>query len=264
MPNNPPMPWYLPDRHPIFWENMRRRYCGRRRYGYLIFLISLALLALSVTLLFVFCPRCPRLSLSVLNAVEYFLAIQYLLIFHSSWLAVSVISGEREKGTFEMLLLTPITSRALVWQKFLTVISIAAYIPLIFAVLVPIICSISSGPVLERVGSYIILLLTMCSYIAMSMFVSCHCQKSRSAIVIADVTIIVLQFIFWFAQFVLYVLVDSPESEESGSAMLYFKCGQAMAYLFITLYCLFLSSRKIDELRGLARCKRMTYPLLPI
>ena len=29
------MPWYLPDRHPVFWEELRRRCFGRRRVGLL-------------------------------------------------------------------------------------------------------------------------------------------------------------------------------------------------------------------------------------
>ena len=38
------MSWYLPDKHPIFWEAMRRRYAGRGRYGLLLFYLLFMLL----------------------------------------------------------------------------------------------------------------------------------------------------------------------------------------------------------------------------
>ena len=268
------MPWYLPDRYPIFWEEMRRRCFGRRRTGLIIGLMLLALVPVSITLLVILWPTASKLlhpgNRFLQNIVwRAFLSLQYLLLFlFAPSLAAGVICSEREKGTLEMLLLTPVSSRALVWQKFLGVAAFVAYIPLIFAMLIPIFYVTGGVSVLVMLGGYFGLLIHLCLYVAIGVFISCLCKTTRIAILLTYVTLVVLLLMTTIGAGVLYVLFfilrHGGLSVGRGLLSQLIAFCPTVVYLLIAFFCLLLSSRHIHVLRGLARRTNNPRPALPL
>ncbi len=118
------MPWYLPDRNPLFWDDMRRRLLGKGKHRFwriATVLVCCCLLAGGFVYL-------SLLAGSEDSAILFgiLMVLQSLIIVVSGPLAaVNFITKERERGTLELLFLTPISSYALVVQKFCARASLA-------------------------------------------------------------------------------------------------------------------------------------------
>ena len=220
-----------------------------------------------------------------------FLTIQHILLFLiAPSLAAGIISSERAQGTIEILLLTPGTSRGLVLQKFFAVFALFAAMPLLFAIVFSVYFYFMIFPdgifaVLLVSGSYFNLLMALCCYIAISMYLGCLCKTTRSALALSYSVNFVLQLIITLTLSMLYILLFMKHPHgffkysnticrlSFGNSymigpwflwrLLAFSrsCSQEMPHLFafckngvyllITFFCLHMSSRHIQVLRGL-------------
>ena len=302
------MLWYLPDRYPIFWEEMRRRCFGRRRTGLIIGLMLLALVPVGITLLVILWPPASTLLqthngflhdyvwrallsiqlifllappvrlLSIVGQLAGQLPIQHLFLMDSSFaflilqhmlffllapsIAASVISSEREQGTLEMHLFTPVTPSALVWQKFLNLFALLATIPFFFVILITIFCSFNIFQTLEFIRSYFYLLITLSSYISISLYFSSICKTTRFAIAFSYVSIIVMQLIITLIlSVILFELCYSRQNgiivdSDTMYRLSFGKVGVGV-YVLITYCCLLMTRRKITALYFLTHHKQI-------
>src|SRR5690349_14782296 len=108
------MRWYLPDRNPLLWDEMRRRLRGTRSL-WLLFVYGMVLCGVLLGI-FLTIP----VAGNPLEWPKYGQKLWYvllagqgaLLLVLAPGLAAGVITGARKQGTLEFLLLTALTS----WQ----------------------------------------------------------------------------------------------------------------------------------------------------
>ena len=139
------MPWCLPDRHPLYWDDMRRRFLGKGKFrvwrsavalaGFC--LVAVVLVRLAVLAMFPGGWRLPDGRAATPQGADelwmLYITLQSLCIMvFGPMAAVNIISGERERGSLELLYLTPISSRELVLQKFAAAVTLLSLVLLTF------------------------------------------------------------------------------------------------------------------------------------
>lgn len=122
------MQWILPDRYPVFWEEVRRRVCGR---GFRNLPVLKILLGLGVIIgLLPFLAR-DRSGLALFW--QDILGVQgFLTMLFGPGLAVGAFTAERERGSLDFLFLTPLTTRSITLQKFASACAVLLLIVLFF------------------------------------------------------------------------------------------------------------------------------------
>jgi len=180
------MPWYLPDRAPVFWEEARRRLRGRRG---LTLLIAYVLLLIVGLLVFNY-----LMQDSVHNGQQqwpevgrrwwqiFIIGQGILLTFISPALTASTISAERERHTLEQLFLTRLTTMELTWGKYLgaivqLLVMLLAGLPIAYFILLQ-----GGVSLIEVVVGYLLLMATALYYAALGYFASCFCKRVGAAI----------------------------------------------------------------------------------
>jgi ABC-type transport system involved in multi-copper enzyme maturation permease subunit len=112
---------YLPNRHPLLWFELRRRIRGDSGFlvlfGYLLAL-SVVLVAAALTFIEVSDPT-EYAEFGRGLWITFTIAQAIFTILLSPGLTASAFSGEREGGTMDYLLMSPLTTRALLWGKLL-------------------------------------------------------------------------------------------------------------------------------------------------
>lgn len=194
------MPWYIPVRHPVFWEEVRRRLRGARGYwvllGYgLALIVLMGLLSATQTDLADNPARWAEFGKTLW--LSFLLGQAVLLLLICPALAAGAISTEREAGTLELLFLTPITVPALVLGKFFGAIGqllvvLLSGLPIIASVFV--FGGVSPG---EVVVGYLLLLLLGVYCALFGFLASCLCTRAIAATI-------------WAYAFLLIALIGLP------------------------------------------------------
>lgn len=200
------MSWYLPDRHPLLWEELRRRLRGARGYW--------ALLAYSLVLVIILGAFSMLASMSVLVTNISRGPSAWPLFGHELWLGflagqlalvlllspvitAGAISSEREKGALEMIFLSGIDTLTLTVDKFFG--AIGQLLMVIFSGL-PIISVVfifgGVSPEEMAIG-YLILLLSGLFYATLGYLASCLFVRTLAATI-------------WAYGFLLIILVGLP------------------------------------------------------
>ena len=124
------MPWYLPDRHPIYWDYLHRKF---RIWGTAPMLIGYCLTTCIIYFVTFRISQSMPISGDSGTLLWLWVAFQAvtILLFGPST-AVNVMASEREHKSMEMLYLTPMSSRSLVLQKFSGAVTLLAMLPLVF------------------------------------------------------------------------------------------------------------------------------------
>lgn len=129
--------------------------------------------------------------------MPWMIAQSLVILFFGPLAAVNVISGERERGSLELLFLTPITSRALVLQKFYAAI---ALLSLVLVTFLPV--SIVSGcrsaiSPLNFLWNYLMLAAQITCTISIGLLASCRIAQTRFATAVSFIITILLSFILY-------------------------------------------------------------------
>ena len=122
------MPWYLPIGHPVLWEEMRRRLRGARGY-WVLFGYGLVL----VLILTFFSALSNVAGSSIANVtrgprewpdfghalwIAFLIGQMALMCLVCPGITAGAISTEREKGSLEMIYLSPIDTLSLTLDKY--------------------------------------------------------------------------------------------------------------------------------------------------
>ena len=210
------MAWYLPDRYPVFWEEVRRRMVGRLlrlsqpprtpgnanapwlRQALFIPVLILVLLKLLLLLTPFFSHNANAYDADFWNGL---LTAQYFLtILLAPVLALSIFTTERERGSLDFLFLLPISTDSLTLQKFasacLLPLSVILFL-LPYSLLIAVLGHLSPRAVLL---GYVSLLAHGAFYVAFALLISSLARNTRTAAILAYVGIFVFEYLLphWF------------------------------------------------------------------
>ena len=180
------MPWYLPDRNPVFWEETRRRLRGGR--GFLLLFAYVLLLIVGLLIATFLMAQGggsdPRQWATFGHRLWLFFMIGQgiMLTLISPGLTASAISAERERHTLELLFITPLPTRTLALGKFLGAISQLLLVLLAGMPVVSVVFLYGGVSPLEVVEGYALLLATGLFYAAVGYLASCLCARLTPAI----------------------------------------------------------------------------------
>ncbi|MHB9105908.1 MAG: ABC transporter permease [Armatimonadota bacterium] len=104
------MSWMLPDRFPVFWEEVRRR--SSKQHMLLSVLLFICLFSFIVPLQFAIQNGNRAVFWHGLMVVQ-----GYLVVALAPMLALSTFTSQRQRGSLDFLFLLPISMRSLVLQK---------------------------------------------------------------------------------------------------------------------------------------------------
>jgi hypothetical protein len=180
------MPWYLPVHAPLLWEELRRRFRGGRGqlvlllYGLLLVLLLLAAAAMANL------GDNPRewAEFGKTLWARVLLPGQLVaMILLTPGLTAGAISMERERGTLDLLFLTPLASLTIVTNKFLgatgqMLIVVLSGLPVIATVF--LYGGVSPA---ELLGGYLLILVTGLTYAALGFLASCLFRRTTTAVV---------------------------------------------------------------------------------
>ncbi|MHB0938352.1 MAG: ABC transporter permease [Armatimonadota bacterium] len=187
---NPPR--MLPEEHPIFWEELRRRVFGRRnrRVPLLKGLLYLAV-GLGVLPLFNLFGR-PEFHQGLWHNM---LAVQgFLAMLLAPGFAVGSFTSERERGSLDFLFLTPQSTKSLTLQKFGSACALLLLILLFF---LPV--SLSSA-LLGHVrietfaGTYLLQIAQGLCFVAFGLLASSLARNTRTATAVTYLAILALEY----------------------------------------------------------------------
>ena len=211
------MAWYLPDRYPVFWEEVRRRMVGRllrlsqpvdESMSWMKTLIYATPWVLGIIeLLLVLTPLLSpdHNAYNVDFWKDLMQAQNYLTVLLAPGLAVSIFTLERERGSLDFLFLLPISTRSLILQKFTS----ACLLPLSVVVyLLPyyIVLAVLGHPSSREVFlGYLFLLAHGAFYVALALMISSLTRNTRTAAIITYVVIFLLEYLLpqWYAATIL-------------------------------------------------------------
>jgi len=111
--------------------------------------------------------------------------------------AVGVISGERERGSLELLFLTPVSSRALVMQKFYAAVALLSVVLITFLPVMLAILLVGGVSLVRFIAEYLMLAAQIACAIAIGMLTSCLIKNTRNASAVAFVVTILLVFLLY-------------------------------------------------------------------
>ena len=221
------MAWYLPDRYPVFWEEVRRRMVGRllrlsmpprtlgnaktvwlQRAIYFTprILVIFELLLVLTPLL---CNDGHTYDADIWHGIMN--AQQFLAIMLAPGLALSIFTTERERGSLDFLFLLPISARSLALQKFAS----ACLLPLsVILFLIPyslVIAVLGHLSPREVLLGYLSLLAHAAFYVAVALLISSLARNTRSAAILAYLGIFLLEYLLphWFSENFLPLGLDS-------------------------------------------------------
>lgn len=179
------MPWCLPDRNPLFWDDMRRRFLGRGKYRVvrtMVALTAIVLIAGVTFAMFFETMHMPENRGSVSDIWMLLMALQsFSIILFGPMAAVGVISAERERGSLELLFLTPTSTASLMVQKFLAAVImlslvLVVYLPTAFAILI-----MHGVSPLRFLADYLMLAVQIACTVSLGMLASCLVHNTRNA-----------------------------------------------------------------------------------
>jgi ABC-type transport system involved in multi-copper enzyme maturation permease subunit len=179
------MPWCLPDRNPLFWDDMRRRFLGRGKYRVVRTLVALAailVVAGFTFFMFLAAMRAPENRGGGGDIWTLLVALQsFSIILFGPMAAVGVISAERERGSLELLFLTPTSTTSLMVQKFLAAalmlsLVLVVYLPTSFAIL-----AMHGVSPLRFLADYLMLAAQIACTVSLGMLASCLVHNTRNA-----------------------------------------------------------------------------------
>jgi len=181
------MPFYIPVRGALFWDELRRRLRGNRWY--------LALLAynLLIGITFVALPAILPISKTRISSIQYggllltllFMAQRTIVLFIAPGLTAGAIAAERERGSLEQLSQTPISTGAVIFGKYLGAISqlllvLLSGMPAFFLAYLYWHFPFKIQPLSTQLLNTVIY---AAFYAAVGMLVSCWCSRARTAII---------------------------------------------------------------------------------
>ena len=193
------MPWYLPVRCPVLWEEMRRRLRHQRGFA----VIGLYGSMLVMILLIITAATPPEANPRAWPAFgrhlwQVFLIGQLLItLLISPGLTASVISGERESGTLSLLFLTPLHTTALVVEKFLGAIVQMVVVILSGLPVIAVVFFFGGVAPDEVLSGYALIVATGLLYSALGLLASCLFTRVPVAVA-------------WAYGFLLIVLIGIP------------------------------------------------------
>jgi len=191
--NLPLMLWYLPDRYPVFWEQVRRRVLGRHVRRAVHTGVVLAVIGVAIGLWPLITDDAGSYGrdywLGVM-AVQAFFAMLF-----APGLAVGSFTAERERGSLDFLFLTPLSTRALALQRYagcniLLVALMLCFLPLsLFSALV------GHVSLHDVAVEYLFQLVQGMSFVAAALLASYLARNTRVAIIITYGWIFLLEYV---------------------------------------------------------------------
>ncbi len=186
------MAWYLPVRLPIFWDEMRRRARNGRAqavlFGYAAVLMAILLIASLM-----FDAHTATVTQGQQSYVDWsrlghllwqcFLLGQLIvMVLISPAVTAGAVSAERERGTLELLLLTPMGAWSLVSGKFLGALGQLLLVLLCGAPVVAITFIYGGVTPQELLLGYLLLGAASFFYATVGFVASCLCARTTPAI----------------------------------------------------------------------------------
>ncbi|MHB9024256.1 MAG: ABC transporter permease [Armatimonadota bacterium] len=194
------MPWYLPVRAPLLWEELRRRFRGGRGQLVLLLYGLLLVLLLLVAAAMANLGDNPRewARFGKLLWARVLLPGQLAaMILLTPGLTAGAISMERERGTLDMLFLTPLASLTIVTNKFFGATGQMLMIVLSGLPVVSTVFLYGGVSPAELFGGYLLILVTGLTYAALGFLASCLFRRTTTAVV-------------WSYGFMLLALIGLP------------------------------------------------------
>jgi ABC-type transport system involved in multi-copper enzyme maturation permease subunit len=193
------MPWYVPVRCPVLWDELRRRVRGGR--GHLVLWIySVALVFLLIGASAVVQVGADPQGWAVFGRdLWHALLIGQLavILVISPGLTAGAISTERERGTLQLLFVTPMSTLSLVVGKFAGAIGQMVLVALSGLPVVSVVLLYGGVSPGEILGGYLLILATGVLYSALGFLASCWCARMAAAVA-------------WAYGLMLFVLVGAP------------------------------------------------------
>jgi len=186
------MPWYLPDRYPLFWEGVRRRVLGRHLRRVMHMGIVLTAISLVIGLgpfLLGDSSSYDRDYWRMIMAIEAFLAM--LL---APALAVGSFTAERERGSLDFLFLTPQTTRSLVLQRFAGCVILPAGVILCFLLANAQTALAGHVPLRDVLAEYLFQFIQASAFVAFALMASCLASNTRVAVVFTYSCLFLLEY----------------------------------------------------------------------
>lgn len=178
------MPWYLPTRCPILWDELRRRLRGGRHFmlltGYLAVLIA------------VMCGAAAMENYDSLDVKEWaefgrklwliMLNIQLIsVLLISPGLTAGAIISEHDRGTQDLLYQTPMRTPQLVLGKYLSSLAQMLYVLLAGLPVVSIVFIFGGVSPLEVISGYLLVLIAAGLYASLGLLASTMAKRSMDA-----------------------------------------------------------------------------------
>ncbi len=192
------MPWCLPDRNPIYWDDMRRRFLGKGKFrvwraaAALVGYGLLSGLFLFITIQLIYDDGGPNHETAAYLWLLLMVIQALVILLFGPLAAVNVIAGERERESLELLFLTPVSSRSLLLQKFSGAVTLVALVLLTFLpAVIAAYCGGGSTLLLFFVW-YLVLAAQITCTISIGMLASCLIANTRMASVVSFTVTILL------------------------------------------------------------------------
>jgi len=181
------MRWYLPDGNPLLWNEIRRLLRGGRVY--VLFVVEVLVL---LAVLAIFAADLPASndvhawSMWGERTFFYTMGCQYLLVIAlSPSLCAQAISSEREQGSLDMLWLTPLTNRELIYGKFLGGVITLGFMLLGGMPVLAIVAVLGGVPFWWFLLGYLLSFVIGASIASLGLLASCHSSRTAHAIPLA-------------------------------------------------------------------------------
>lgn len=188
------MRWYVSDHNPVLWHELRRRTPGYR--GYKVLVAYLAILSLALLLLTLFaCPSSiDRQDWANFGQLLWRCALvgqALLALLLTPVLTATAITAERQHGSLEALLLTPLSAKAIIYGKLWGAI---AHLSVFLFAGLPIIATFvflfGGVSPLEVLLGYLLIGFLGFFCAAHGLLVSCQCKSTTTALIKAYVLIV--------------------------------------------------------------------------
>jgi|GEM_PF-2479321 len=178
--------WRLPDRHPVLWDDLRRRLRGGRAFTVMLgFGLALCAILVIGTKLshFEFSPEAlPKVGRALFIAVMIGQGVMMLVI--SPGLTATIFSSERENRRIDFLLISRLTSRELVYGKCFGAVALLLLTLISGAPVIAIIAATFGGVSPWEFGlGYLGLLLIGLFCASTALLFSCKAKNSSAALV---------------------------------------------------------------------------------
>lgn len=226
--NTHSMPWYLPVHHPLLWDELRRRLRGARGYWVLFGYGMVLVLILSCSSVFPWFNS----SYAALNQdpkewpdfghtlwLAFLIGQMALICLVSPAITAGVISSEREKGTLELLCLSPISTLSLTLDKYFGAVGQLLMLVLCGLPVISVVFVYGGVSPLEVVLGYLVILLSGLYYAALGFLASCLFRRTVVATIWAYgfliIALVGLPLLYW----IIY-LIDPSFSSDTCEVLL--------------------------------------------